>query len=357
MKELYIYQRNKPSAKYQVWPKAEHIPAGSVREAESYIFELQNIEDPLSVDLLVDDIALEALRPSNATTAIWLWSPGFHAGSVECCLTDKNGRKIYFEVISDPDLNKLSRNEYNLLLEEILQDTFALFSLSSFRKGMAKGDSHTLPPIARLQYLKEKVDQLCSVVEDINKRPQRILHRKRLFTPFHKAKRVTGNQILRSFKSGNIKVCKNPALKLPLALKTMLPARIEQEQIQSGLDTREHREIKASLNHWKSWLSRMASLLDKHAPSSPDDVGQGAKSSYLNWSRKCKIMESKLQHLLSLPLFSQIPLEPLSPKLSSTYRNLPPYRKFYKIFREFNLGLANIFGDFLQMPLARTFDL
>lgn len=43
--------------------------------------------------------------------------------------------------------------------------------------------------------------------------------------------------------------------------------------------------------------------------------------------------------------------------MSSLFRNDPVYRRFYKLWQDMNLGLAALFGDFLQMPLAKTYKL
>jgi predicted component of viral defense system (DUF524 family) len=44
-------------------------------------------------------------------------------------------------------------------------------------------------------------------------------------------------------------------------------------------------------------------------------------------------------------------------RMSSLFRNDPVYQRFYRLSQEMNLGLAALFGDFLQMPLARTYEL
>ncbi len=44
-------------------------------------------------------------------------------------------------------------------------------------------------------------------------------------------------------------------------------------------------------------------------------------------------------------------------RMSSLFRNDPVYRRFYKLWQDMNLGLAALFGDFLKMPLARTYEL
>ena len=43
--------------------------------------------------------------------------------------------------------------------------------------------------------------------------------------------------------------------------------------------------------------------------------------------------------------------------LSSLFRRDPAYGRFFRLYQDINLGIAGVFGDFLQMPLARTFEL
>ncbi len=44
-------------------------------------------------------------------------------------------------------------------------------------------------------------------------------------------------------------------------------------------------------------------------------------------------------------------------QMTSLFRNDPVYQRFYRLWQDMNLGLAAVFGDFLQMPLARTYEL
>src|SRR5207244_2794156 len=43
--------------------------------------------------------------------------------------------------------------------------------------------------------------------------------------------------------------------------------------------------------------------------------------------------------------------------LSAVFRNDPAYRRFFRLWQDMNLGIAAVFGDFLNMPLARTFEM
>ena len=43
--------------------------------------------------------------------------------------------------------------------------------------------------------------------------------------------------------------------------------------------------------------------------------------------------------------------------LSQVFRDDPDYRRFYQLYQDMNLGISAVFGDFLGMPLSRTFAL
>ena len=135
------------TASWQVWPVAETVPAGAVQETRSYLFELYDAADGADATLLIDDTELEGLRPRNGAVARWRWSPGFNAGTVEAELRIAGRAAQRFEIITDPDLRKLTRDDFDAMVREILDDTFALFALSSFRKGVARGTGNRPPRI------------------------------------------------------------------------------------------------------------------------------------------------------------------------------------------------------------------
>ena len=141
-------------AAWQVWPDPEPPAPGAIQETGSYLFELRDAPDAGAADLLIDDQPLEALRAPTVDAARWRWQPGFHAGTVEAELRLPGSNPRRFEIITDPDLRKLTRESFDAMVREILDDTFALFSLSGFRKSVARGSGVRPPAIARLEFLK-----------------------------------------------------------------------------------------------------------------------------------------------------------------------------------------------------------
>src|ERR1700722_6857081 len=139
-------------ASWRVWPEVESPPPGIVQETGSYVFELRDTPEASSAELLLDDRPLEGLRASASGAARWRWSPGFHAGTIEAELRLPGSSPRRFEVVSDPDLRKLTREDFYVMVREILEDTFALFSLSSFRRSIAHGTGVRPPAIARLEF-------------------------------------------------------------------------------------------------------------------------------------------------------------------------------------------------------------
>ncbi|CAM9288960.1 unnamed protein product [Ectocarpus sp. 12 AP-2014] len=354
MPKLFIYPRGQRDQAQQVWPGKCTLSKDCIEEAREYIFELRGVDDVLAVQLRIDEIPLQALRPLDLSTALWSWKPGFHAGIVEVSLsfTGKNWQR--FEIVTDPDVRKMTRVEFDKMVHELLEDTFALFSLSSFKKGISRSPSGRPPPIARLEFLHSRVEALISVVKAIDQRPQRVLRGVEITKPHHRARRVTGPEILKSMKGASLLKETSGTARLPARLRGNLPSQIKQQVVHSALDIREHREIKSCLKAWSGWLRQVSSTFRSTRMKAYDEELLKLRTI---WHRRTLSMSSALNRLLTLPLFQEVSDVSCRPHLSSIYRRMPAYRQFFRLYRDFNAGLANIFGDFLQMPLARTFDL
>lgn len=324
-----------------------------MQERGSYLFELNQFDEASVADLLIDDVPLEALRVTKPETALWRWSPGFHAGTVEAELRLPGAGKRYFEIVTDPDLRKLTRSDFDGMVKEILQDTFALFALSGFRIGVGRGAGGRPPPIARLEFLRSRVHELEEATWDVARNPRRMLRAEEAMVPYHRAVRATGPEILRSFQSGRVRPESGSSGRLPAALRGVLPKKIRLRRRRSSLDLPEHRQMAACLRSWQAWLNATASLLDRTAGSDDPE----AKQAGIAWADRCRRLARRLGQLSDLAPFAEAPDAEPRLLLSSVFRNVPPYRRFYQLWQDMNVGIAAVFGAFLEMPLARTFEL
>ena len=334
---------------WQVWPHPDAIPPGAISEAADYLFELEGEPGAGEADLYVDDVPLEALRTRDSDTARWRWSPGFHAGTAECRLR-MAGRSYRFEVVLDPTERKLTRDAFDTMVREILEDSFALFSLSAFNVRVSRGSGMRPPPIARLQFLRSRLAEIVSVTEAISASPRRVLRGEEQPVPFHRAMGATGAEILKSFRSGRVLVAENAA-RLPPGLSGHLPAVIRRRVRLTSLDRLEHRQMKACLTLWSGWLTNAATALIRQS-GNINEAG-----TMVAWSRRLRRLARELDRLLRLPLFEGVGTGPPQVTVSALWRGDPRYRRFQQLYRDVSLGIAGVFGDFLDMPLARTFDL
>lgn len=338
---------------WQVWPVPDLVRAGAVQEGASYLFELRDSDDALGADLLIDDAPVEALRSREPRSALWRWRPGFHAGLVEAVLRVPGIGTRRFEVTTDPDLRKLTRDDFDAMVREILGDTFALFSLSAFRKGVARQRGNQLPPLARLEFLRSRTEAIVSTVEAIARAPRHYLRAEDVRVAAHRATRATGPEIIKSFRSGVVRTETVSPSRLPAALKGRLPAHITLRQRRNSVDIPEHRQIKACLRAWAAWLAGIADLLAKRSGADDAETFTVART----WAMRSRRIARRLNDVATAGFMTDVGVGPALLHMSSLFRNDPVYQRFYRLWQDMNVGLAALFGDFLQMPLARTYEL
>lgn len=352
---LFIYESGKTSDRVKVWsPTSGVTNSAAIQENKDYIFELENCPTPDQTDLYIDDIALEALFTKRVDTMRWRWSPGFYAGSVEFQLVISPVQKYRFELITDPDLRKLSRERFDKMVEEILEDTLALFSLSSFRAGISRGIGKTPPPIARLEYLRSRVEKIDQVIHQINRHPVRILKGQEEWVISNRARSFLGTQFLHSLNGNNLGKIEDPKIleNMHKSLKGYFPKKVKQQLKISGLNIREHQEIKCALKNWAAILDMYAAILAGSKSSDSELREQAAL-----WANRCRSLGKRLLKLLDLPLFSDVSDQSSGLVISPVFRRVPEYRLFFQLYRDMNLGVSNLFGNFLNLPLAHTYDL
>lgn len=336
--------------RWRVWPEVDNIPLGAVHEMGSYLFELTEHPGAPEADLLLDDAPLEALR-APVGKARWRWTPGFHAGRAQLELRLPGDGRRQIDLTTDPDLRKLTRADFDLMVREILEDTFALFSLSPFRKAVSRGAGGRSPPVARLEFLRSRIEELERVTVRISRAPRRRLSAREVALPYHRAQRATGSEIVRSFQRGRVLAESAGPSRLPAELQGRLPQTLRMRRRQDTEDLPEHREMAACLHSWRVWLLAAAERLSRVAP------GEEGQVVAANWSRRCTMLSRRVGALAELPPFAGLPPAPATLTLTSLFRNDMEYRRFYRLWQDLNLGIAAVFGDFLDLPLARTFEL
>ncbi len=331
---------------YRVWPSPESIPEGMVQEARDHVLELRGADGADRAELTVEGVSLQALRSRSPDSARWLWSPGFNAGIAEAELRVR-GRVVRMEFVTDPAAGKATRETFDRMVGDILSDTLALLSAGGHRTGLSKGVGTRPPPLARLEYLRSRAERIADTVRAIDASPRRTLVAETEALPYWRARAATGTEIARSVATSRLIRDMNDPSVLPAALRGHLPAKIRKTVRRSSLDIPEHRAVKACLRHWGQWLSDAADLL---AAAPPEGRKSGAAA-------RIRAAARTLTSLLALPLFDGVGDAAPKPEATPLFRHEPRYREFMRLHEEMLLGVAPVFGDFLDLPLARTHEL
>ena len=171
--------------------------------------------------------------------------------------------------------------------------------------------------------------------------------------PYHRASRATGPEVLRSFRSGRILQETIKPSRLPAPLKGFLPERIRVRQRLSSLDLPEHRQMAACLRSWAAWLGVAAEQLERSRLEQRARLEPGRDT----WAARCRRLARRISNLTAAAPFAEAGEAAPRLVISSVFRNDPSYRRFYRLWQDMNLGIAAVFGDFLNLPLARTFEL
>ncbi|WP_121500879.1 DUF2357 domain-containing protein, partial [Pseudomonas aeruginosa] len=198
-----------------------------------------------------------------------------------------------------------------------------------------------------------RAEEITQTIAAINRSPRHFLRAEQVTLPFYRAVRATGPEIIKSFRTGRIRTETSRPSRLPAALGGRLPVQITIHQRRNSVDIPEHRQIKACLRSWAAWLSGIADVLAKTGRAEDPELLTTAGS----WAIRARHIARRLNDAAGSGFMTEVTDSPAMLQMSSLFRNDPVYHRFYRLWQDMNLGLAALFGDFLQMPLARTYEL
>lgn len=209
------------------------------------------------------------------------------------------------------------------------------------------------PVFRRLKARFERLKNAGLPIDAIARSPRHFLGAAEMTVPMHRAARATGPEIIKSFRAGAVRTESVQPSRLPTALGGRLPAQITLRKHRNSVDIPEHRQIKACLRSWAAWLAGVADALAKTgAPDDPEIITTAGI-----WAVRTRHIARRLNNLANSGFMSEVGEAPAQLRMSSLFRSDPIYQRFYRLWQDMNLGLAALFGHFLQMPLARTYEL
>lgn len=333
----------------RIWPGASDLPPGTIEENSPYRLVLSGVSEPDSATLSIDGVPLEALRSPSRTSAAWQWNPGFFAGVIEVEIQIPARPTEFASIVVDPRAAKLCRDEYNLMVGQVLEDTLALFALSPFRYSVARGNGADRPPVARLEFLRSVFQKLENSLLEIERDPVRVLAAHQVKEELGRARNVRGLDLVRSFRHGRVQAV-SPEMRERLGVG-YLPERIDRPIKSEHFSTPEHARIKGFLRGAGDWLEAVSATLARTTPP------EGSSRTMPIWARRTAKLARRCRELEDLAFLRGVAPSNGPLVLSEVFRKRPAYRRVLQVMTDWQLGIARIAGDFLQVPLTRTYDL
>lgn len=343
---------------FRLLPVADPVPPGIVAETTRIVFRLVLADtaiDIFKVELAIDEVPLERVAAS-LSEARWTWDPGFNAGLALLQLTGLPGGALVFELLTDPARAKLTRAQFDRMVGDILEDSLALIALAGLRVGVSRGDSEVLD-LARFEFLRSCLDRIEAAVREIDAAPWMRLARTPERLPLGRSGGATPRELARAAREG-VKLASVGTAPLAPAVRALadrlggrLPREVARELARPDHRRREHADMLAALRRWRGFLVRVRRGLEAVERRAPAH----ARATIMR--RHCGRMIVRLRRLEALPLFEGVePTRgPFAP--SHLFRRVAPYQRFYRAWRDFMTGIGDLHGDFLKLPLARTFEL
>ncbi len=289
---------------FELYPNLEVIPEGEIFENSVCQFHLLGLGlDIFRCELEVDGEKLDriAAEPCHAQ---WNWNVGFHAGSIELRLTGITPSPLHIDLITDPNRDKLTRTQFARMIKDILDDSLALMGVSGARFGIESGDIFP-PDIARIEYLRQCIDEVASAVRAIDSNPLEFLAKHPRKRTLNSISKLSATDLLHSLRNARrlteqeLQALSPLGRNLAESLQGCLPTHAQVPRPIVTARRKEHADILGAIRMWQGFLLAILRRLNSMS------VGQ-ERLTTLIVKRRCEQMQSTLAGLTRLELFHGI---------------------------------------------------
>ncbi|WP_291271443.1 DUF2357 domain-containing protein [Geothrix sp.] len=340
---------------FQLHPATDPVPEG--RLAEGMDVHLVTTHPPetdvYALQLSLNDQPLVCIAKSP-TCAWWPWSIGFHAGTAELKLVSPGEAPLQVTVTTDPATAKLTRDDYLKMIGDIIDDSLAIASIAGHKVGFDRGLDRP-PEIARFEYLSRWFSRMEHAVREIDRAPWLNGERHQKMVPFGHGGITTPMALARALRSAKrlpdaeLDRLEPSVRKVIDRLGGRYPEMVSRTILQTDNRRREHSDMLAVLHMWQGFLARVQKSLDRlereRRPAPP------------LMRKRVTGMLQRLMRLTTLPLFDGVKPTYGGIQTSHVFRRVPAYRTFHETYRAFMAGIGDIAGDFMDIPVNRTYDL
>jgi hypothetical protein len=329
------------------------LPPGFFVENGKYEFSITLDGMPLSsdVDVLINEVPAEQLTRRGA--AFIPFEVGFYAGDLRLCIVKGQRVLAAVNLEVDPDIAKLTRDEYAALISEIARSTLALYRLGGMTVPAEIDPSAVRSDLVTLDLIRTNIQAFERAVAKIADQPARRLHAEAVQVDVHRAKHIGDRAISQALRSGKSRAATiaetRAAHRLVGALGGGWIPNIAEVRRAENTDVYENRALLGFLR----WLDGTLAMIARRI-SEGGTAMNGAVAAV--WVERIGYWRSRVSVLARRDIFRGLTADP-SLRATSVFRMHPDYASAFSSMVRMRAGLGTGSAVAPAIPLDRTFSL
>lgn len=329
------------------------LPPGYVMENGRYEIEVTLDGHPIPADaeLLLNDIPADAVvRRGRQHFPLEI---GFHAGNLNVSVV--RGRRLLAsaEINVDPEITKLTRDEYAALISDIARLTLALYRLGGLTVPAEIDPSAVRSDVVTLDLVRSSLDAFERAVTRIADQPVRRLETASARVDTLRARRIEDRAISQALRSGKSRIAtaaeSQAAPRLVGALGGgWIPQIVERHRFER-FDVYENRALAGFLR----WLDSSLVLIAERLFHSRSELSPSAA---VAWAERIQNWRRRLAVLRRRELFTGLQPDPTL-RATSVFRMHPDYAAAFSAMVRMKAGLGTGSAVTPAVPIDRTYAL
>jgi hypothetical protein len=330
------------------------VPRGLLAETRSYEVDVDLDGNRLPDDctLTLNDIPLDRLI--RGRTTLFAFNMDFYAGDLRIAIT--RGTRVLWsaDVQVDPDIAKLTRDEYAAMIAETAQATLALYRLSAVTTPTTATAAGVRSDLVTHELIRTNFDAFDRAVSRIADQPLRALRSISVPTDIMRARRVDDRAIATALRSGRSRAATTAeaiaAPRLVGALGGRWIPQIAETRRHDRLDVYEN----CALLGFLRWLDGiLADLARRLATTGLQDVSPAVRSLYAD---RISRWRARISALSRRGLFAGLAPNPAL-YATSVFRMNPDYAAAFSAMSRMRSGLGTGTTATPAVPVDRTYQL
>jgi predicted component of viral defense system (DUF524 family) len=354
------------NAEYQLLPSSGlPLPDELVREERSYRLRLvpqTEGEDLRGYHLFLGDVDLGVGGLERNGHLSWNWEVRDYVGEVTVSVERDEVQMLPAqEIVINPNLSKLTREQFEVMVNDITREAAVAYSLSPATERIDLGQRREAFNLAQLEYVRQRIKALQRAVEAIARRPRRALVEEKQIADLDRARGPDERSVtwLLSHPRELLRVEERAvpagARDLHRRMGGHLPRRLQVSRRRVTHDVYENQLVKHFLTRLYVVLRHTRERLEEDK----GDFGLDEPIRHLAGRRLGELEPYRriIYNLLGLDFLSEVsPLRQHRP-VTPTLRKDPHYARFYTLYRQFNRAITPFDGAPFRLSVEKTWQL